>query len=225
MKIKDQNAAERPREKLVRFGVSALSDRELLALLLKTGVRGRSALDLADELLKDVRGLAGLLNLDYRSLIRMPGIKTAKACELMALGELSRRMALEKSLDIDVIDRPDALINWLRKEMGSLDQEHFLAVFLNTKNHVLGYRMLFRGGLDRSIVHPREVYKHAVAYSAARVIVVHNHPSGDVTPSDNDRTVTQVLEEAGATMGIPLLDHIIVSRNGYTSLRGTVIKD
>jgi len=225
MKIHEQAAEDQPREKLVRYGVRALSNRELLALLLRSGTKGRSALDLAEELLVQSKGLSGLTNLDYQNLIQISGIKTAKACELMALGELSRRMALDQSLEVDIIDQPIRLINWLKKEMGSLDQEHFLVVFLNTKNHILGYRMLYRGTLDRSIVHPREIYKHAVAHSAARIIVVHNHPSGDVTPSENDKYVTQVLEEAGTTMGIPLLDHIIISKAGYTSLRQALIKD
>lgn len=216
---------EKPREKLANYGVRSLSDVELLALLLRSGIKGLPVLDLAQTLLNQAKGLLGLTTLDYQDLIRIPGIKQAKACELLALGELSRRMALTQSLDVDVVDQPIRLIQWLRKELGGLDQEHFLVVFLNTKNHILGYRVLFRGGLDRSIVHPREIFKYAVSYSAARIIVVHNHPSGDVTPSANDYQVTQVIEEAGATMGIPLLDHIIISSSGYTSLRQTLQKD
>jgi len=216
---------EQPREKLVRYGVRSLSDAELLALLIRSGFQGKPVLELAKDLLRKSKGLLGLTNFDYQTLIQIPGIKKAKACELLALSELSRRMALDQSLDVDIVDQPLRLINWLKKEMGGLDQEHFLVVFLNSKNHILGYQMLFRGGLDRSIVHPREIYKHALAYSAARIIVVHNHPSGDTSPSENDRQVTQILEEAGTTMGIPLLDHIIISKSGYKSLRETLQKD
>lgn len=216
---------EQPREKLVRYGVRSLSDAELLALLIRSGFQGKPVLDLAKDLLRKSKGLLGLTNFDYQNLIQIPGIKKAKACELLALSELSRRMALDQSLDVDIVHQPLHLINWLKKEMGGLDQEHFLVVFLNSKNHILGYQMLFRGGLDRSIVHPREIYKHALSYSAAKIIVVHNHPSGDTSPSDNDRQVTQILEEAGATMGIPLLDHIIISKSGYRSLRETLQKD
>lgn len=214
-----------PREKLLAHGVRSLSNTELLALVIKTGIKGHSVLDCAQTLMDDSKDLLGFTRLDYAHLIQLPGIHHAKACELLAISELSRRMALEQSLDVDIVDQPLRLIQWLRKELGALDQEHFLVVFLNTKNHILGYRVLFQGGLDRSVVHPREIFKYAVSYSAARIVVVHNHPSGDVTPSENDYHVTQVLEEAGATMGIPLLDHIIISKAGYTSLRQTLQKD
>lgn len=207
-----------PREKLIEFGAQALSDVELLALILKTGTRKIPVLDLAQTLFDEGKDLLGISTLSYQQLIQIPGVKSAKASELLALVELSKRMAKAQSLDVDVIDQPQRLIHWLRQEIGAMDQEQFCVIFLNTKNHVLGHRILFRGGLDRSIVHPREIFKHALALSAAKIIVAHNHPSGDVSPSKNDFQVTQVLEEAGVTMGIPLLDHIIISKNGYTSL-------
>jgi DNA repair protein RadC len=207
-----------PREKLIEFGPQALSDVELLALILKTGTRKIPVLDLAQTLFDEGKDLLGISTLSYQQLIQIPGVKKAKASELLALVELSKRMAKAQSLDVDVIDQPQRLIHWLRQEIGAMDQEQFCVIFLNTKNHVLGHRILFRGGLDRSIVHPREIFKHALALSAAKIIVAHNHPSGDVSPSHNDFQVTQVLEEAGVTMGIPLLDHIIISKNGYTSL-------
>lgn len=216
---------EQPREKVQRLGIRALSNQELIALIVRTGPKGQNALQLADQLLRFGPGLSGFMSLDYHELMQIPGIKGAKASELLAVIELSRRMALDQSMDVDVIDQPARLIAWLKKELGSLKQEHFVVIFLNTKNHILGYRALFVGGLDRSIVHPREVFKQAVAYSAARIIVVHNHPSGDVTPSENDYQVTQVLEEAGETMGIPLLDHLIVSHSGFRSLRSIFRKD
>jgi DNA repair protein RadC len=225
MKIKDYNIEERPREKVKEFGIKSLSDRELLALVLRSGIKGKSALELADDLIKQANGIQGLNGLEYENLIRINGIKSAKASEICAISELSRRMAFYQSTNVDIVDQPQRLVQWLKKEMGSLKQEHFLVVFLNTKNHIIGYRPLFIGGLDRSIVHPREVFKHAINHSAARIVVVHNHPSGDVTPSENDWNVTQVLEEAGQTMGIPLLDHIIISERGYTSLREVLRKD
>lgn len=225
MKIKDHNKEDRPREKVKVFGIKSLSHRELLALVLRSGIKGKSALELADDLLKQANGIHGLSGLEYEDLIKMNGIKGAKASEICAISELSRRMAFYQSTNVDIVDQPLRLVQWLKKEMGSLKQEHFLVVFLNTKNHIIGYRPLFIGGLDRSIVHPREVFKHAINHSAARIVVVHNHPSGDVTPSENDWNVTQVLEEAGQTMGIPLLDHIIISERGYTSLREVLRKD
>lgn len=207
-----------PREKLVEYGPQALSDVELLALILKTGTHKIPVLDLAQTVFNEGKDLLGMSTLSYQQLTQIPGVKHAKATELLALVELSKRMAKAQSLDVDVIDQPQRLIHWLRQEIGAMDQEQFCVIFLNTKNHILGHRILFRGGLDRSIVHPREIFKHALALSAAKIIVAHNHPSGDVSPSNNDYQVTQVLEEAGVTMGIPLLDHIIISKNGHTSL-------
>jgi len=225
MKIKETLLNERPREKLKSLGVRALNDSELLGILLRSGTQGKSSVDLAKDLLMLCGSLNNLSSMDSTVLLSIKGIKQAKTSEILALCEISRRMAQEASLEVDVIDQPSRLVNWLKKELGSSQQEQFLVVFLNTKNHIIGHKVLYMGGLDRSIVHPREVYKEALKVSAARIIVVHNHPSGDVSPSENDHLVTKVLEEAGDTMGIPLLDHLIVSHYGYTSLRQILKKD
>lgn len=225
MKIKETLLNERPREKLKSLGVRALNDAELLGILLRSGTQGKSSVDLAKELLMLCGSLNNLSSMESSELLSIKGIKQAKASEILALCEISRRMAQQASLEVDVIDQPSRLVNWLKKELGSSQQEQFLVVFLNTKNHIIGHKVLYMGGLDRSIVHPREVYKEALKVSAARIIVVHNHPSGDVSPSENDHLVTKVLEEAGDTMGIPLLDHLIVSHYGYTSLRQILKKD
>ena len=225
MKIKAIANAERPREKLQNLGARALTDAELLAIVLRSGITGKSSIDLAHELLTMSGSLNNFPALDMTTLYTIKGIKTTKASEILALCEISRRMTQEATLDVDVIDQPIRLVNWLKKELGSSQQEQFMVVFLNTKNHIIGYKTLYMGGLDRSIVHPREVFKEALKVSAARIIVVHNHPSGDVSPSENDHLVTKVLEEAGDTMGIPLLDHLIVSHYGYTSLRQILKKD
>ncbi|NTW95298.1 MAG: DNA repair protein RadC [Erysipelotrichaceae bacterium] len=225
MKIKEIQNNERPREKLRNLGIRSLNDAELLAILLRSGIAGKSAIQLAKELLSLCGSINNLSALDVNTLESIKGIKGVKASEVLALCEVSRRMAQQASLEVDVIDQPSRLVNWLKKELGSSQQEQFMVVFLNTKNHIIGYKILYMGGLDRSIVHPREVYKEALKVSAARIIAVHNHPSGDVSPSENDRLVTKVLEEAGDTMGIPLLDHLIVSHYGYTSLRQILKKD
>jgi DNA repair protein RadC len=216
---------DRPREKLITYGASALSPVELLAVVLGSGTQGSSALDVAAEVIKLAGGVQRLASVDLTQLKRVRGIKTAKAVTILAVVELSRRMAMLQSHEVNVIDQPLTLIQWLRKELGSVPQEYFMVVFLNTKNHVIGHKVLFQGGLDRSIVHPREVYREALKVSAARIIAVHNHPSGDVTPSENDHWVTEVLSQAGDTMGIPLLDHLIVSSGGYTSLKQILKKD
>lgn len=225
MKIKAIQNADRPREKLHRQGVRFLSDAELLGLLLRSGIPGKSSVELAKELLDLSGSLSQLTRLDHQTLLSVKGIKEAKAGEILALCEISRRMAESDAMTVDVIDQPLRLVHWLKKELGPAQQEQFMVVFLNTKNHIIGHKILYLGGLDRSIVHPREVYKEALKVSAARIIAVHNHPSGDVSPSENDHWVTKVLEEAGDTMGIPLLDHLIVSLYGYTSLRQILKKD
>lgn len=225
MKIKAIQNNDRPREKLQRYGVKSLGDAELLGLLLRSGIPGKSSVELAKELLDLSGSLSQLTRLDHQTLLAIKGIKQAKAGEILALCEISRRMAESDAKAVDVIDQPSRLVHWLKKELGPAQQEQFMVVFLNTKNHIIGHKVLYLGGLDRSIVHPREVYKEALKVSAARIIAVHNHPSGDVSPSENDHWVTKVLEEAGDTMGIPLLDHLIVSLTGYTSLRQILKKD
>ena len=225
MKIKEIQLSDRPREKMKNLGIRALNDAELLGILLRNGIPGKSSIQLAQELLTLCGSINNLSALDGATLESIKGIKDVKASEILALCEVSRRMAQQASLEVDVIDQPSRLVNWLKKELGSSQQEQFMVVFLNTKNHIIGYKILYMGGLDRSIVHPREVYKEALKVSAARIIAVHNHPSGDVSPSENDRIITKVLEEAGDTMGIPLLDHLIVSHYGYTSLRQMLKKD
>ncbi|MGB7595685.1 MAG: DNA repair protein RadC [Erysipelotrichaceae bacterium] len=219
LELKELAVSERPREKCIRFGIRSLSHTELLALILRSGTKSHSVFSIADELLRKAKGIRRLSQLTLQDLCEVHGIDKAKACEMMAVCELARRMALEEVYEQDVVDQPGRLVDWLRRELGDAQQEHFLVVFLDTKNHILGHKVCFIGSLDRSVVHPREIFKEAVAYSAARIIAVHNHPSGDVTPSENDIQVTKSLEEAGIMMGIPLLDHLIVSHRTFYSLR------
>lgn len=221
LEIKEMAVSDRPREKMIRFGIRTLSHVELLALILRTGTRKHSVFQVAEELLRSAKSVKRLTQLSLADLCAIHGINQAKACEILAVAELSRRMALEEVYETDVVDQPARLVEWLRRELGDAKQEHFLVVFLDTKNHILGHKVCFIGSLDRSVVHPREIFKEAVAYSAARIIAVHNHPSGDVTPSENDLQVTTSLEEAGVLMGIPLLDHIIISHRNFYSMRQT----
>jgi DNA repair protein RadC len=225
LELKELAVSDRPREKMIRFGIRTLSHTELLALILRTGSKDHSVFSIADQLLRKAKGIRYLSQLTMQDLCSIHGIHTAKACELLAVCELSRRMALEDVYQLDVVDQPERLVEWLRRELGDAKQEHFLVVFLDTKNHILGHKVCFIGSLDRSVVHPREIFKEAVTYSAARIIAVHNHPSGDVTPSENDLQVTKSLEEAGTLMGIPLLDHIIVSHRTFYSLRQKIGTD
>ena len=174
---------------------------------------------IADEILLKSRGLRGLSGMNLQELTSVKGISKVRGLEIQACFELARRISMEQVDDLDVIDHPEILIDWLQKEIGGAKQEHFLAVYLDARNHVLRHRILFKGTLDASIVHPREVFKEAVLVSACRILVVHNHPSQDLTPSRADKAITLRLKETGEMMGIELLDHLIVSASDYFSFR------
>lgn len=216
MEISEQ---ERPREKALRYGIEQCSNRDLLAIILRSGVRGKSVLELADQILSMEQNLALMTRLTYEELIQIRGIKKAKAIVLLACFELSKRISSDQVNSAMCINKPSSLSEWLNKKIGFKDQEHFMVIFLGTKNQILKDKTIFIGSLDRTIVHPREIYKEAIKLNASKIICVHNHPSGDVTPSPNDITATQAISEVGKTVGIPLLDHLIVGNNHYLSFR------
>ena len=216
---------QRPREKAMLHGISALNDQELLALIIKSGHKGADVYSIAAALLSLAQGIGGLPRLSMKQCMSIKGIKQAKALELQAVFEIVKRVMRQQIMEVDVVNHPQVLIDWLTSEMMDKAQEHFMVVYLNTQNQVISYRVLFVGTLDRSIVHPREIFKEAVNSSAAKIIAVHNHPSGSLKPSSQDIEVTNVLMEAGKMMGIPLLDHLIISAQGYMSLRQKLIID
>lgn len=217
--VKEIPLDERPREKAIKHGVQSLSNIELLAVLIRTGYQGNSSLTIAESILKKSQGINTLSRLTCSELQQVKGIKTAKAVELLACFELSKRMAYGETLNKNIIENPESLIKWLNLELGNLVQENFLAVFLNVKNHILGYKILFKGTVDSSIVHPREVFKEALVYSSSRIMIVHNHPSRDLEPSIADIELTSQLCQCGEMMGIYILDHLIVSNTGYFSFK------
>jgi len=219
MLVKELAKNERPREKALKFGIKILSNRELLALLIRCGYVNYSALDISDSLFKEQHSLSRLLNMEFSELIKYKGIKEAKALEILACVELAKRMMLEKAEEVDLIASPRHLIDWLHLKFGHIEQEEFIVVFLNTKNHIVYHEVISKGGLDSTTVHPREVYKKAIKLACAKIICVHNHPSGDITPSPADVKVTKRLIEAGGVLGIELLDHIIVAGNDHYSFR------
>ena len=223
--VKEMPVEERPREKAVRYGIRQCSNREVLALILRSGVAGCNSLMIADEILLKARGLRGLAEMNLHELTQIKGISRVRGLEIQACFELARRISMEEVEDLSVIDHPEVLIDWLQKEIGGAKQEHFLAVYLDTRNHVLKHKILFKGTLDASIVHPREVFKEAVLVSACRILVVHNHPSQDLTPSHADKAITLRLKETGEMMGIELLDHLIVSSSDYFSFRAHGLMD
>lgn len=217
--IKDLPVEERPREKLWRLGSQFLSTSELLAILLRTGFQGMSALQLAEYLLAAAGGLRGLLDLTVEELSAYPGIGMAKAAQIKAALELSRRLAVAGLTERPVVKSPADVARLVMEEMRHYDREHIKAVLLNSKNAVLAVETVHVGSVNSSLVHPREVFKAAIRRSAAALILVHNHPSGDPHPSREDEEVTRRFREAGELLGIDLLDHIIIGDGCYYSFR------
>ena len=212
MAIRDWPAAERPRERLALQGAAALSDAELLAIFLRVGVRGKSAVDLARELLASFDGdLAALGGASTKELARLPGIGPAKAAQLAATLELARR-ALAGPLKLkDALASPQAVRDWLRLALGNLQHEVFVALWLDAQNRLIASEELFRGTLTQTSVYPREVVKRALAHNAGAVILAHNHPSGLAEPSRADEVLTSSLKQALAIIDVKLLDHFIVA--------------
>lgn len=211
MAISDWPEAERPRERLLRQGAQALSDAELLAIFLRVGVRGKSAVDLARELLARFGGDLALLASANPKTLRMPGIGQAKAVQLAATLELARRALSGTLATSDVLGSPQAVRDWLRLRLANLPHEVFLALWLDAGNRLIGAEELFRGTLTQTSVYPREVVKRALDHNAAAVILAHNHPSGRAEPSAADVALTAALKQALALVDVRLLDHFIVA--------------
>lgn len=217
--IKGLPADERPRERLIAGGAAAVSSAELLAILLGTGSRrGGSALELAQRLLAEAGGLRQLAAASAADLWRRKGIGPAKAVRLVAAFELGRRAAAEQARRA-VIRGPADVAAVAGAALRDRRQEHFCVVLLNTRHHVLGIETVSVGSLDGTTVHPREVFREAIVRSAAAIALVHNHPSGDPTPSPDDIAVTGRLVEVGSLLGIPVVDHVVIGDGRYASLR------
>lgn len=207
----------RPREKLVEKGASALTDRELLAILLRTGTAKHSALELAAEILRKHK-LSKLLDLGLADLTKINGIGSDKAVTILAAFELTRRATATFDNSLPVIQSPQDAIDQLT-DVRNKKKEHFVALYLNARSELIHQETISIGTLTRSLVHPREVFAPALGHLAASVLVAHNHPSGDVTPSDDDLAITKRLSEASNVLGISLYDHLIITSNSYYSFR------
>ena len=203
----------------MKYGISSLSMPELLSLLIRVGTYEKNSLQVASELLQKADGVQGLAQLSLEELMSVKGIKMAKALELQAVFEIGKRLSYTKALQKDVLNNPKEVIRWIQKEIGGSSQEKVLVAFLDSKNHLLGHKILFVGSVDQSIVHPREVFKEACRYSSSKVLLAHNHPSYDVYPSSQDMLMTSSLCDAGNMMQIPVIDHVIVSPEGYFSFK------
>jgi DNA repair protein RadC len=218
MPIKDWPAGERPREKLLQQGPQALSDAELLAIFLRTGVRGKSAVDLGRDLLSSFGGLRALLQADWRTFCQAPGLGMAKYSQLQAALEISRRYLLESLQREDVLTSPEVARSYLTARLRDRPHEVFACLFLDNRHRVICFEELFRGTIDGATVHPREVVKTALAHNAAAVILAHNHPSGVAEPSRADEMLTRRLKDALALVDIRVLDHIVVGEGNAVSL-------
>ncbi|SJZ92884.1 RadC family protein [Selenihalanaerobacter shriftii] len=218
--IKDLPEDERPREKLLKFGSKAMSTAELLALIIRTGSRSDTAIELANKLLTYAGGLKFLKDLSLEELKEIKGIGLAKATQISATVELGRRIRMASSKQRDeIITSPRDVANLLLAKLSFLEREHFVTVLLNTKNRVITIEEISVGSLNSSIVHPREVFKPAIRRNSAAIILAHNHPSGSLEPSSEDIKVTNRLRKSGEIMGIEILDHLIVGNEEYISLK------
>ena len=210
MSIRDWPAAERPREKLLQHGSSSLSDAELLAIFLRTGVSGKSAVDLARHLLTEFGSLRALLEADLRAFCRQLGLGPAKFSQLQAVLEMSRRHLAECLRRDSALESPQAVRDYLKSLLRHEPHEVFGCLFLDSKHRMLAFEILFRGSIDSASVYPRQVVKRALAHNAAAVIFCHNHPSGITEPSQADRTLTKRLTQALDLIEVRVLDHFII---------------
>lgn len=220
IKIKDIPINERPRERLLKYGEEVLSNQELLAIILRTGTKSESALDLARRLITNYGGITFIAKSSVYELSKIKGIGLAKACEIKACVEIGKRLNSFKGNNRVKITSPEDVAMLVMDEMRFLSKEHFRVIFLNTKNYVIQIKDISIGSLNSSIVHPREVFIEAIKVSSAAIILCHNHPSGDVTPSQEDINITKRLIEAGKIIGIEVLDHIIIGDINYLSFKG-----
>ena len=217
MAITDWPVDDRPREKLLAKGADALSDAELLAIFLRTGIRGKSAVDLARDLLTSSGSLSALCSAGESDVCELPGMGQAKYAQLQAVMEMARRTLKEKLATGNALNSPSAVRDFLRMKLQALPHEVFFVLFLDAQNRVIGSEELFRGTLTQTSVYPREVVKRALHHNAGAVIFAHNHPSGVAEPSHADETLTQALKQALALIDVRVLDHFIVAGSGVLS--------
>jgi DNA repair protein RadC len=219
LRIKELPPSEQPRERLRDYGPAALSDAELLAILLRVGVAGTNVVQLAQQLLAERGGWPGLLRAEYADLCRRHGLGEAKAATLKAALEIGRRLLLMEHEQRVQIKSPTDVAQLLMLEMSHLDQEHLRTVLLDTKNRVQGISTVYVGSLNTSLIRVGEIFKEALKKNSAALIVVHNHPSGDPTPSPEDVLVTREIVAAGQLLDIEVLDHLVIGHGRYISLR------
>ena len=210
---------ERPRERFLKYSRESIQTHELIAIILRTGSKNESVLELSKSVLYRYPSLKELSNAEIEDLIKIKGIGKTKAIELKAAFELGKRAVNEIFKSSVKLTSPESIYLYLKDQLEMKTQEHFIALYLNTKAELIKKETLFVGSLNSSLVHPREIFKHAVICSAASIVIVHNHPSGDPTPSKNDIDVTKIIHQNSLMMDITLIDHIIIGRNKYFSFK------
>lgn len=220
MSLKTMSIYEKPREKIQHKGVNSLSHAELLAVVLQTGTRNETAVELGQRIINDLpHGLVDLSSITIEELMMNNGVGPAKGCQLLAAIELGKRVNSEKRQVIGKINSPTSVVDFFKDQLRHLNRERFLVVFLNTKHMITSYETISVGTLNASIVHPREVFNRAIKRSAASIVLVHNHPSGNPSPSREDKAITSRLREVGELVGIKVLDHIIIADDQYFSFK------
>ncbi|MCM3129934.1 DNA repair protein RadC [Paenibacillus provencensis] len=217
--LRDIPQEQRPRERMMELGAGALSHTELLAILLRTGTKQESAIHIAQRILNEAGSLRNLVDMSVDELCQLKGIGPAKAIQLKAGIELGQRVMQTRLAERPVIRSPRDAADLLMEQLRYLQKEHFVCLFLNTKNHVISQETLSMGNLNASIVHPREVFRAAMKCSSASIVCAHNHPSGDPAPSPEDIQLTRRLVKAGEIVGIDVLDHIVIGDGKYASLK------
>lgn len=218
MKVKDLPISERPRERLEKVGVENLTNEELIAIILKSGNRKKSVKELGMEIIKEADGIDNLKSISKEKLQSIDGIGPIQAYTILSVIELGKRIFLDQSAKSKIVLNSSSLIyDYMKYKLLDQKQEYFYCLYLNNKKELIERKLLFMGTVNRSIVHPREVFKHAYLCSASGIICIHNHPSGDVKPSREDIRLTKSLVELGQMNGIPIVDHIIMGNDTYYS--------
>ena len=219
--LKELPVSERPDEKALTQGVASLSDGELLAIIIRSGTKERRSTDTAADILDahpTYKGLIGIHYLDYNSLCQIQGVGKVKALQILCISELSKRISKTSRKIRDSFHSPDIIASYFMEDMRTRDREQMIIILLDGKSRLIEYSVISSGTVNASLVQPREIFMYALKFDAVNVIMLHNHPSGDPSPSKQDLLVTKRVKEAGALVGIPLLDHIIIGDNQFISL-------
>lgn len=217
MLIKDISKEERPRERLLKYGVNNLSNEELLSIILRCGTKNKSVKELSIDILREFNGITNLKDATINKLIKINGMGLSKSMIILAMIELNKRIYFSLNDNLVKLNNPETIYEYSKYLFNDKNQELFYCLYFDTKQQLIGKKLLFVGTVNKSITHPREIFKYAYLYSATSIVCLHNHPSGDTNPSREDIDFTKAIVEIGLIQKIPIVDHIIVSNNNYYS--------